>query len=74
MKKIYINTKFNDPAVMIRYPLTIRYGEPKIDSPLLIEDHPIIENNSVYMIERFCLNYLSQYITDNQLFLLHEKF
>jgi hypothetical protein len=67
MKKIYINTKFNDPAVMIRYPLTIRYGELKTDSPLLIEDHPIIENNSVYMIERFCLNYLSQYITDNQL-------
>ena len=67
MKKIYLNKRFNDPAVLLRYPLIHRYGAPSTDAPLLIEDHTIIEDNSVYMTERYCLNELSQYITDNQL-------
>lgn len=67
MKNIYLNKKFNDPPVLLRYPLVLRYSAPNTDVPLLIEDHAIIENNSVYMTERFCLNDLSQYITDNQL-------
>lgn len=68
MKKLYLNRRFNNPSVLIRYPLIIRFSDDReADSPLIIEDHPIIENHSVFIIERFCLNDLHQYITKNHL-------
>ena len=68
MRTVYVNKRFNDPPVLIRYPLTFRFNnDPASEAPLLIEDHPIIENHSVFIIERFCLNDLYQYITKNQL-------
>lgn len=68
MKKLYLNRRFNNPSVLIRYPLILRFNDDiDSDSPLIIEDHPIIENHSVFIIERFCLNDLHQYITKNQL-------
>lgn len=68
MKKLYLNRRFNNPSVLIRYPLILRFSDDReADTPLIIEDHPIIENHSVFITERFCLNDLYQFITKNQL-------
>lgn len=68
MKKLYLNRQFNNPSVLIRYPLILRFSDDReADTPLIIEDHPIIENHSVFIAERFCLNDLYQFITKNQL-------
>lgn len=68
MKKLYLNRRFNNPSVLIRYPLILRFNDnSNSESPLIIEDYPIIENHSVFIIERFCLNDLQQYITKNHL-------
>jgi len=63
IKNIYVNKRFCDPAVLLRYPLILRYNENDI---LVIEENPIIDH-SVYILERFCLENIHEFVTKNQL-------
>lgn len=63
IKNIYVNKRFCDPPVLLRYPLTLRYHENDV---LVIEENPIIDH-SVYILERFCLENIHEFVTKNQL-------
>ena len=63
IKNIYVNKQFCDPAVLLRYPLILRYDKNNV---LVIEENPIIDH-SVYILERFCLENIHEFITKNQL-------
>lgn len=62
-KKIYVNKRFYDPAVLLRYPLITQYDN---DNVSIIEETPIVDH-SVYILERVCLENLYEYVTKNQL-------
>lgn len=63
MKNLYVNKRFCDPAVLLRYPLIESYNHTNVS---IIEESPIVDH-SVYILERFCLENLYEYITKNQL-------
>jgi hypothetical protein len=63
MKNIYINQIFIDPPVLLRYPLSTKYSMSEVS---IIEGAAIIDN-SVYILERYCLTNIYDYASHEQL-------
>ena len=64
MKTLYINQRFIDPSIFLRYPLSIKYAVTDVSA---IEDADIILDHSVYILDRFCLTNIYDYVSVEQL-------
>lgn len=65
MRNLYLNKQFANPSVLIRYPLSLRFHEYG-EKPFFLEEHDL-SDNSVCVFERFCLNNLTQYLSESQI-------
>ena len=63
MKNIYINQRFIDPSVVLRYPLITKYSISDVST---IEGADIVDH-SVYILERYCLTNIYDYASVEQL-------
>jgi hypothetical protein len=63
MKTIYVNQRFVDPPVLLRYPLITKYST----SDMSVIENTAIVDHSVFILERFCLTDIYEYATVDQL-------